>query len=146
MKKLFAQIALMVMFIGPACARDSITRDSNVLPAEAKSILKTYYPKTQVNHIKIDSKTFGGNEYDVILADGTELDFDNDGKLKEIDCGMNAVPDGLVLKPIREYIAKNFNGQKISSLEIKSRKYDVELMNGVDLEFDRAGNFIRIDD
>lgn len=146
MKKLMAILALVMMFVGPVSARDKVTRDVNVLPEGAKTMIQEYYPNIQVNHIKIDSKTFGGDDYDVILSNGVELDFDSEGRLQEIDCGINAVPDGLVLKPIREYVAKNFNGQKISSMEIKKSKYDIELMNGVDLEFDRTGKFLRVDD
>lgn len=138
--------ALVALFVGPASARDRVTRDSDVLPAEAKTMLKKYFPKIAVNHIKIDEHTFGGNDYDVVLNNGTEIDFDSKGMLKEIDCGIEAVPAGLILKPIRDYVAKNFNGQKIVSMDIKSRKYEIELLNGTDLEFDRAGNFLRIDD
>ena len=134
------------MAIAPSYARDEVTRDANVLPEQAKNILKTHFPKIHINHIKVDKHTFGGDDYDVVLNDGTELDFDNKGNLKEIDCGASAVPATLILKPIRDYVANNFSGQKIVTLDINSNYYDIELSNGVDLVFDRAGNFKKIDD
>ncbi|MDE6534336.1 MAG: PepSY-like domain-containing protein [Muribaculaceae bacterium] len=146
MKKLFAIMALVMLLVSPVCARDRVTRDVKELPAEAQTLLKKYYPKTGVNHIKIDSNLLGRSDYEVVLNTGTELDFDHDGNLKEIDCGAAAVPDGLVLKSIRDYVSKNFGGRKIVSLDINRNSYDVELSDGIDLEFDRSGSFKKIDD
>jgi hypothetical protein len=146
MKKLVAILALVLLSVGAVAARDRVTRDVKELPSDARAIINKYYPKTGINHIKIDSKTFGGNDYEVILNNGTEIDFDSKGALKEIDCGAEAVPQGLILKPIRDYVSKNFSSKKIVSLDVNRNSYDVELSDGTDLEFDRAGNFKRIDD
>ena len=146
MKKLFAILAVVLLAVAPLSARDRITRDAKELPAAARSIVNKYYPKTGINQIKIDSNLFGGDDYEVVLNNGTEIDFDSKGNLKEIDCGAASVPDGLLLKPIRDYVAKNFPGQKIVNLEVNRNSYDVELSDGMDLEFDRSGNFKRIDD
>lgn len=146
MKKLFAILTLVLIAVGPVAARDRVTHDVNELPAEARVIINKYYPKTGIHHIKIESKLFGGDDYEVVLNNGTEIEFDSKGSLKEIDCGATAVPEGLVLKPIRDYVAKNFKGRKIVSLDVDRNSYDVELSDGTDLEFDRSGNFKRIDD
>ena len=146
MKKLITLLAVVMLAVIPAVARDKVTRDVNVLPAPAREMIKKYFPKVAVNHIKIDSNFLEGHDYDVILNNGDELDFDSKGNLKEVDCGMRAVPDGMILKPIRDYVAQNFKGQKIISLSVERSKYEVELSNGTDLEFDRSGKFRRIDD
>ena len=114
--------------------------------ADALNLITKYFPMLALNHIKIDSNLFGGADYDVVLNDGTELDFDKDGELKEIDCGMREVPSGLLLKTICDYVSKNFSGRKIVSMDIDSRKYEIELSDGIELEFDRSGQFLRIDD
>lgn len=146
MKKLIAIFAVALMSVLPIAARDRVTSDESVLPAPARELIQKYYGKVGVNHIKIDSNMFGKSDYDVILNNGTELDFNDEGTLKEIDCGRAAVPNDLVLKPIRDYVAKNFSGKKIVAMDIKSNKYEIELSNGLDLEFDRSGKFLRIDD
>lgn len=145
MKKLIALLAVVMFSVGSIMARDRITSDVNELPAQAKTLVIKYYPKVGVNHIKID-KDLMSTDYDVVLNDGTELDFDGDGNLKEIDCGFRAVPDGLILKPIREYVASNFKGQKIVSMEVNRSNYEIQLANGLELKFDRAGKFVRVDD
>lgn len=146
MKKLLTILALVLFAVVPMTARDRVTTDVQELPSSARELITKYYAKVGVNHIKIDSNVFGKKDFDVILNNGTELDFNNDGDLKEIDCGRNAVPDGLVLKPIRDYVAKNFGGKKIVSMDIDSHSYDIELADGLDLKFDRSGKFLRIDD
>lgn len=145
MKKLLSLILLVACVALPMAARDKVTRDVNVLPAAARTLINTHFGKTGVNHIKIDKKTFGGVEYDVILNNGTEIDFDSKGQWKEIDCGADAVPSALILKSISDYVAKNYKGQKIVKIEVDRSKYEVELLNGTDLEFDRSGKFLRVD-
>lgn len=139
-------MAVVMLAVLPMSARDKVTSDVNVLPAAAQKLLKTHYPTVKVNHIKIDSNLFGKKDYDVVLSNGVEIDFDSEGNLDEIDCGYLEVPAGIVLKPIREYVAKNFAGQKIVSYDVNTHSYDVELANGTELVFDRNGDFRRVDD
>lgn len=146
MKKLFALIAAVALVVIPAAAKNHVHNDPSVLPSAARTMLKKYFPKTAIHHIKIDSKVIGGKDYEVVLTDGTEIDFNNDGSWTEIDCGRSAVPSGLLLPAITQYVAKNFKGAKIVQVEVNRNSYEVELSTGVDLKFDRAGNFLKIDD
>lgn len=145
MKKIFALLVALVFSVGAIYARDKVTSDVNVLPQPAGTLLAKHFPKIAVNHIKIDSDVFS-KDYDVVLQNGTEVSFDKDGNLKEVEAGVNTVPDGLVLKPIRQYVNSNFKGRRIVSLDVDRNSYDIELSDGLELKFDRAGNFLRIDD
>ncbi|MBD5267068.1 MAG: hypothetical protein HDS41_02605 [Bacteroides sp.] len=146
MKKLLFSLLAILATVTVASARDKVSRDVSDLPKEAQVTLTRHFPKTGVSHIKIEKHTFGGTEYDVILVNGTEVEFDSDGKWTEIDCGHEAVPSELILKPIRDYVAKNYKGQKIVKISVERSKYEIELSNGRELEFNRAGEFLRIDD
>lgn len=146
MKKLLLSLLAIFAVVGTAVGRDRVTRDVNDLPKDAQIMLSRYFPKADVSHIKIDKHVFGGTDYDVILVNGTEVEFDSDGKWTEIDCGHTSVPDALVLKPIRDYVSKNFKGLDIVKVKIERSKYEIELSNDLDLEFDRSGRFLRIDD
>ncbi|MDE6266215.1 MAG: PepSY-like domain-containing protein [Muribaculaceae bacterium] len=145
MKKITSLLVMFLMVAATAMARDRVSRDINSLPDAARQVINTHFKGKGVNHIKIDDKTFGGAEYDVVLNDGTEIDFDSKGNIKEIDCGKNPVPDALILKPIKDYVAKNFKGQKIVGMEVNRNNYEVQLSGGMELKFDRAGNFLRVD-
>lgn len=147
MKKLFTVISILILSVGAMSARDRNTTDKSALPDAAQFVLNTYYPSAEISNIKIDSSYLVGNDYDVTLADGTEIDFDSEGNVTEVDAKTGKVPDGLVLAPIRNYVAKNYPKTDIVSVSVDrpSYNYEVELASGVDLEFDRHGKFKRID-
>lgn len=126
-------------------ARDIVSRNLNDLPATAQSMLKKHFTSKKVNHIKIDKKIVGQTEYDVILNDGTEIDFNGKGEWEEIKMGNKAIPSNILPSNIYNYVKKNHKGAKIVTVEKSRSKYEVELNNGLDLEFDRSGNFLRQD-
>lgn len=147
MKKILTLLTVMLLGIGLGIARDKVTTDTSVLPKSALELVNKHFSKVGVNHIKIDKNMVGHiDDYDVILNNGTELEFKSDGALKSIDCGSKSIPDALVIKPIRDYVKKNFKGASIVGLEIERNSYEVELSTGLDLKFDRAGNFLKVDD
>lgn len=145
MKKIISLLIVALAFSLSVSARDQITRNMNVLPAQAVATLNKYFSKVKVNYIKVDKKTFGGADYDVIMTNGTEIEFDSDGNWKEINCGVNKLPQGFVLPAITNYVKQYYKGERIISVEKDNNKYDVELTDGSELEFDRAGNFRRAD-
>lgn len=146
MKKLLAIVSALLLLTLPMAARDQVYHNANPLPPAARTILKDQFPKLEVNRVKVESHVVGGNEYEVILSDGTEIEFNSKGEWTEVDCGHKAVPDFFVLPVIKEYISKNHKGQQIVKVDKSSKHYEVELLNGMDLKFDRSGKFLRIDD
>lgn len=145
MKKLLTFLMAVALISGAAMARDRVTTDVKELPEAARTLLSKYYPDAGINHIKIDKGVFS-NDYEVVLDNGVEIDFDDDGALTEIEAGRMGVPDGLVMKSIRDYVAANYPGRKIESMDIDRWGYDVQVSGDVDHVFDRSGKFKRIDD
>lgn len=146
MKKFFALFAALLMAATALSARDKVYRNTSVLPQAARQVIAAAFPKTGVSHVKVDERTFGGNEYEVIFTDGSEIEFNSKGEWTDVDGGVREVPSYFVLKPIAKYIKTNFKGAKIFKIEKDRNEYDVELSNGKELKFDRAGNFLRLDD
>lgn len=144
-KKIITLALVAIIAIGSASAKDKVTRDINQLPTAARSFIKKHFSSSPVSHIKIDSKAFGGANYDVILNNGTEIEFDKNGAWKEIDCGGYSVPSVLIMQPIRAYVQKNYKGKNIVKVEVDKNKYELRLSDGTELEFDRAGKFLRVD-
>lgn len=145
MKKILIILAAVLFTAGAVSARDRVYNSADPLPEAAKTMLKTHFPKLTVNHVKVD-KDLTKTEYEAILSDGTEVDFNKDGEWKAIDRGHKAVPEAVILRPIREYVSSNYPGTAIVEIDKGRNDYEVTLANGVDLKFDRAGNFLRIDD
>lgn len=146
MKKILIALLCMVIGLGAASARSNVSRDAKVLPAKAQTMLRTYFGKTAVNHIKIETKVLGEKEYDVILNNGTEIEFNHKGDWTSVDCGMSAVPSKLILPAIQKYVKANYPSAAIVQIDIDRNKYEVELNNGLDLEFSRDGRFLKVDD
>ena len=48
---------------------------------------------------------------------------------------------GLIMKPIRNYLKKNFNDEKVVKIEKKSWGYELKLSDGVELKFNLLGQF-----
>lgn len=141
-------VALVAIFVSATCsARDEYSRDVKVLPLAARTIISNHFSKLKLNHIKIDKNVLEGDDYDVIMSDGTEIEFDDKGTLKEVDCGRyGQVPDALVPQAIRDYVKRVYPKQKITKLDVKRKGYEVELQSDIDLVFDKQGNFLHVDD
>lgn len=145
MKKLFLLIMIVFVAVTAANARDKYYRDASVLPVAAQTQLKKAF-KAQVSLIKVDKSLGRVNEYEVVLADGTEIEFDRAGNWKSVEVGKGAeVPAAIVPESIRKYVKKT-QKQKIVGIEKGRSHYEVELANGVDMIFDFSGNFVRYDD
>lgn len=146
MKKLLLALVAILCVSVAATAKDSYSRDASVLPKGAQTTLSNNF-KAKVSVIKIDKELGRISDYEVVLTDGTEITFDRDGNWKDIEVGINGtIPSGFIPAEVAKYVKKNQPGQKIVGIEKERHGYDVELSNGVDIKFDKQGQFIRFDD
>ena len=123
------------------CSKDDVVIPQNQLPQNAQTFINTYFQDcTFAQAIK------DGREYEVYFANGFEIDFDRNGEWESIDCKNVAVPTGIVPETIVNYVNQTFAQCFIVEISRDRHGYDVELNNGLDLDFDKNGNFIRIDD
>lgn len=142
-------IMILIAVLGvstAAMAKDTYARDASVLPKAAQTVLANNF-KAKVNIVKIDKDLGHVKDYEVILTDGTEITFDNDGNWKDVEIGTNgSIPKAFIPQAISDYVKANQPGQKIVGIEKERSGYEVELSNGVDMKFDKAGKFVRYDD
>lgn len=120
------------------------TTDPTTLPPQAQTFLRKYFSTLTVHQIKVEEKS-AGREYDVKLAGGCEIDFDHRGEWTQIDCGRTAVPTGVLPDRIARYVSDHYPRLFVVSIERESDKYEVELSDKTDLEFDLRGDFLRVD-
>lgn len=137
-------VLLMAFVFAGAARADKYTLDRSNLPQEAQEMLDKYFPKAKVGMIKVDRHLLKKTDYDVKLVNGTKIEFSNKGKWTSVDCKTREVPEGLVMKPIRNYVNKNFADQKIVKIKKKSSGYEVTLSDGVELKFNLLGSFTKI--
>ena len=115
------------------------------LPAAARQFIATYFKGVDISYAKVDEEFFD-KEYKVVFVDGSTVGFFKNGDWKEVDCKYGAVPAGIVPKQIVDGVSSRFAGRKVVCIDRDRRGYDVELDNGLDLEFDSRFRLLDIGD
>ncbi len=143
-KILLAIIAIFGMAFG-SYSRDTYSRDASILPKAAQTILTDNF-KAKVSVIKID-KDFGRvSEYEVVLTDGSEVKFDNNGNWKDVEVAKNhTVPSFFIPKDVSEYIKINHSGEKLVEIENTHGGFELDIANGFELKFNNQGQFVKYD-
>ena len=116
----------------------------NALPAKAQTLLSQHFNGQKVMLATIESGVVS-RCYDVVLQNGTKLEFDKKGNLTEIDCKQATVPAKLIPQAIRNYLKENYPAQAVKKIEMNKNEYEVELANGLDLTFNKHFQLIDID-
>lgn len=116
----------------------------NALPVKAQTLLNNHFNGQKVMLATIESGVVS-RSYDVVLKNGTKLEFDKRGNLTEIDCKQGIVPDQLIPQAITNYLKENYEGQSVRKIEINRKEYEVELTNGLDLTFNKHFQLIDIE-
>ena len=96
----------------------------NALPAKAQTLLNNHFNGQKVMLATIESGVVS-RSYDVVLKNGTKLEFDKRGNLTEIDCKQGIVPDQLIPQAITNYLKENYEGQSVRKIEINRKEYEV---------------------
>ncbi len=145
MKKTVLFLLVSLFTISFASAKDVVTTDMQRLPQPAREFIKQYFPSEQISYIKIDEEIMT-THYEVIFVSGAEIEFNKEGVWKEIDANRMEVPAAIIPAPIASYLKQNFPNTSVIKIEKKRYLYEVKLSNRLELEFDKDGNFVRIDD
>ena len=113
------------------------------LPLKAQTVLSQHFNNQKVNFASIESGIIDKN-YDVVLQNGTKLEFDKKGNVTEIDCKQGAVPEKLIPQAIHTYLQENHSGQTVRKIEFNKNEYELELSNGIDITFNKHFQVIDI--
>lgn len=141
-KYIFAILAAVMCVLSVSADTYTINRDK--LPQAAQEMLTKYFPKSKVSMIKVDKHLLRKTDYDVRLVNGTKIEFSNSGSWTSVDGKGKELPSDLIPSAIKRYVNKNYADTKIVKIVKKTTAYEIELSSGVELKFDRLGNFKKI--
>ena len=113
-------------------------------PSDITSYIETNFPDSEIISIK-EEKEHGSTEYEVKLRSMEELEFDGDYAIKNLE-SKAGLPDSVIPKKIRDYVAKNYPNHKIEEWKKKRSGQEIELDNDLEIKFDFDGNFVKMDD
>ena len=109
------------------------------LPKAAQAFLSNYYASVSVSRVERDVED-GSPVYEVYMANGHEVTFGLDGNWLKVDAPDNtAIPTGIVPEAIASYLNANFPGVGVNEIDRTSYGYEVDLLNGLDLKFNKEG-------
>ncbi len=118
------------------------------LPESAKKFINKHFGGIAIVECE---KGFLSGKYDVELADDTDLEFDSNGQLLEIDAGNGAMLSTAVLKdilPAKAYTELEKRGELnvVESVKRVSRGYkvDLEKVGPDEITFSADGTFVSI--
>ena len=146
MRKILFLMAMLVCSLQFAMAGDVVTRDVNKLPVAAREMIGKHFSQTKVAFSLLRIDLFQTTSYDVKLADGIELEFNSKGEWLEIDCKNKAVPSTFIPQAISKYMKANYNGHKTVKIERNRKGYELTLENGLEVDFDQFGGFLKLSD
>lgn len=145
MKKL-ALLTLMAFSFLSCESSDRVAVEFGQLPSKAQSFIKTHFPDKTISIIFHDKDMFD-KDYEVVFEDTSNVDFNSKGEWTEIEIKTEpGVPTAAVPSAITNYINAKHPNTFIAKINKDRRDYEVELRNGLDLVFDKNGNFLRYDD
>lgn len=141
MKKFFLTLMTIVLITGTAsaCGRKKVIDPDN-LPKPAIELIQKHWPSCVIDFAYID-----GREYEVLLSDGTIIEFNPKGIWKEMKC-TDGLPVTLVPGYITRYVVERFPKQLIIDCEKLRGGYEISLANGLEIQFDLRGNVTHVDD
>lgn len=145
MKKILSMFTLslaLLLGFAPGSRADGRVVPFEKLPAESKTFIRNHYGSVKVLQVLAE-----WDEFDVLFADRTQVEFDRRGNWKKVKAPKGgAIPENIVPSRILQYITLNFPGDNVRGIERNRWGYEVEISSGFELEFDKNCNFVRIDD
>lgn len=112
---------------------------STNLPETAQAFITTYFPNVDITSTEYDQNDM---DYEVILANGFDLTFNQNGDWTDVDAPEGqTIPDGIAPESISNYVMENYPDYGINEIEINANGYTVDLTNGYDLMFNTQGEY-----
>lgn len=116
----------------------------DALPEKIVTFIGANFPEEKIAFAKQD-RDFLKMTYEVLLTDGTKLEFRRNGEWKEIDRHRTRIPKGIIPEQISSKVNELYHDSFVTKAERDDDEIETELDNGLELKFDRQGNLISID-
>ena len=127
--------AMLLVLFTVSCSSEDKEFDNVALPIPAQLFVKQYFADATYSRVEKE-KDDGFWEYEVLLSDGSKVEFNEKGEWTSVECKYSEIP------VIAEDIAKKYPGLKPYKIEKEVGGYEIDIP-GYDLYYSYAGMFIR---
>jgi len=133
------------LFIYASCEKEKSTIGMDELPGSGAAFLSDHFGDATVGNIKKE-RDGKGTDYTAYLGNGIKVKFDGNGDWKEVEAPRGrTIPTTFIPQQIVDHVTENYPNLGINGIEKEKYGFEVELTNGLDLEFDMNGVFVRTD-
>lgn len=116
--------------------------NSDKLPGDALDFISRYFGDSDISYAEKDRDN-GKVDYKVILSNGTEIDFDENGQWVSVDCKFSTVPDGIIPDAVRTDLATRYPEASVYKIEKELGGYELTVTGDRELLYDYDGVFVR---
>lgn len=143
MKRTFitAFFAMLLVVFSVSCSSEEKEFDYAALPMSAQLFVKQYFADASCSRVEKE-KDNGFWEYEVLLSDGSKVEFNEKGEWTSVECKYSEMPVGIIPTVIAEDIAKRHPDLKPYKIEKEVGGYEIDIP-GYDLYYNYDGMFIR---
>lgn len=135
---------LMVAFAAKAADRHRIITFEE-LPVKAQEFVTTFFSGQTIRFVEMEIEV-KRTEYTVRFENGMEIEFNSNGDWEEVESHADCLPTGFLNENIINYLSKNLPNHCIHEISKSRFKVEIELDNGLELVFNKNGEFLRYDD
>lgn len=135
-------LVFFTIFILASCDKDEVIAEAE-LPTKARDFVTTHFPEQTISQV-VKDKDGKSVSFDVVLDNGIDLDFKEDGSCTSIE-GFSQLPDSVIPEDILAYVNQNYPENFITEWELEGNEQEVQINSGIELRFNVNGTFLNID-
>lgn len=146
MKKTIFLLATLFIYSLTLRAEDShriITFEE--LPVKAQEFVTSYFSGQTIRFVRMEIEV-KKTEYTVRFESGIEIEFNSTGDWEEVESHSECLPSGFLLEPILDFLKRNHTNACLHEIARSRHKIEVELASGLEIIFNKNGEFLRYDD
>ncbi|MDL2241709.1 PepSY-like domain-containing protein [Bacteroidales bacterium OttesenSCG-928-L03] len=114
------------------------------LPRQAQTFVQEHFSDKEVSFAKME-RDFFTKSYEVILIDGSKIEFDKHGDWESIDCRKEEIPQAIVPQEILRYVKDKHPTRFIIEIERERKHYEIQLDNEIEIKFNTKFEVIEYD-
>lgn len=131
------KLTLLALLVGISSALADMVVPANQLPAAAKNFINTHFKGVSVMYVERDMSSF-----DVVLSDGTKIDFNINGEWTEVDGKYKPIPTGFIQNAVLSKVKATQQGAQIIDVDREFNGYKFKFTNGMKVYTDNNGNIL----
>ena len=113
------------------------------IPAPIHNYIKAHFANQSIIKAEVE-QSFLSKKYKIKLNSLTKLTFNGKLEIIKLD-SKSALPESVLPPELYAYAKANYPNNAITEWKLKSGYQEIELDNGLEIEFTLTGEFLRID-